>query len=443
LLAIWTEVVRLDRRTSAVPYSLVSTFAAITMPVSPEAVSAELPRFHPYLARQSEAGALQAALAYLGVQAPHTGLPYTEAMLFGLGGGVGFSYFVFEYKSARVKTLTLGTRITTLEESSRPQFLQTICERIGVPTRVLQSANPAAANRGVRQALAEGTPPIVWIDLSGPPYHFAPTAEYAAGVVYAWKDDRILLAGRSRRPLPFRRKSFEAARSSIGVPKSRAVTVAPPDHAPNLAAAVLSAVRETRDQMARGIDVGSFRGNFGLAALEKWAGLLTDDRDRKGWPQFFPPGRDLLAALLSVFVQIELRGRGGGAFRGLYADFLVEAAEVGRRRRLAEAVEPFRLSARAWHNLARAALPNSVPALRRLRELTAAREAALARQGADGLEVAKALAEEARRLRRAADDQFPMPASDALDLLSDLRRRVLQIHALEAAALQALRAALR
>ena len=413
------------------------------MPASPEPAPAELVRFRPFLARQSEAGALQAALAYLDVRAPHSGQPFTEAMLFGLGGGLGFSYFVFEYKSARVKTLTLGTRITTLEESSRPQFLQTICERIGVPLRVVQSTSPAIANKGVRQALTEGTPPIVWIDLSGAPYHFAPTAEYAAGVVYAWKTDRILLAGRSRRPLPFRRKSFEAARNSIGVPKARAVVVQRPDRTPNLATAVLEAVRETRDQMARGIDVGSFRGNFGLAALEKWAGLLTDDRDRKGWPRFFPAGRDLLTALLAVFVQIEMRGRGGGAFRGLYADFLEEAAEAGRRRRLKEAVEPFRLSARAWHNLARAALPNSVPALRQLREVTAAREAVLARQGALGLEQAAQLAEQARRLRRAADEQFPMPAADVLDLLSDLRRRVLQIHALEAAALQALRAALR
>jgi hypothetical protein len=150
-----------------------------------------------------------------------------------------------------------------------------------------------------------------------------------------------------------------------------------------------------------------------------------------------------LAALLAVFVQIEMRGRGGGAFRGLYADFLEEAAEAGRRKRLLEAVEPLRHSARAWHNLARAALPNSIPALRQLRELTAAREALLARQGADGLAQADALAEQIRRSRRTAEDPFPLAATDALDLLSDLRRRVLQIHALEAAALQALRAALR
>ena len=410
------------------------------LPIAPPV---ELPRFRPFVARQSEAGSLQAALGFLDVRAPHSGQPYSEAMLFGLGGGIGFSYFVFEYKSARIKTLTLGTRITTLEESSRPQFVQTICERIGAPLRVLHPTTVTAANNGVRQALAEGVPAIVWIDMSGPPYHFPPTADYAAGVVCAWKDDQVLLAGRSRKLLPLRRKAFEAARSSMGVPKSRAVVVGRPDRAPNLATSVLEAVRETRDQMARGIDVGQFRGNFGLAALEKWATLLADERDRKGWPRFFPAGRDLLAVLLGVFVQIELRGRGGGAFRVLYADFLEEAAEAARRRRLKEAAEPLRLAARAWHNLARAALPNAVPALRQLRELTAAREALLVREGAQGLGRAAELAEAGRRLRRTIEESFPLAPADVLDLLADLRRRVLQIHVLESAALQSLRAALR
>jgi hypothetical protein len=123
----------------------------------------------------------------------------------------------------------------------------------------------------------------------------------------AWTDDRILLAGRCAPPAPLSPQVFRSGRRSIGVPKARAVILQRPDRSPNLAAGILDAVRETRDQMARGIDVGAFRGNFGLAALEKWAGLLTDDRDRKGWPRFFPAGRDLLAALLAVSFRL-MRG---------------------------------------------------------------------------------------------------------------------------------------
>jgi len=88
-------------------------------------------------------------------------------------------------------------------------------------------------------------------------------------------------------------------------------------------------------------------------------------------------------------------------------------------------------------------LPNAVPALRQLRELTAAREALLVREGAQGLGRAAELAEDGRRLRRTIEESFPLAPADVLDLLADLRRRVLQIHVLESAALQSLRAALR
>ena len=37
-------------------------------------------------------------LAQAGVRAPHTGEPFSEAMLAGLAGGIGFMYAVFEYK---------------------------------------------------------------------------------------------------------------------------------------------------------------------------------------------------------------------------------------------------------------------------------------------------------------------------------------------------------
>jgi hypothetical protein len=37
-------------------------------------------------------GTLRNVLEYQGVVAPHTGEPFTDAMLFGIGGGVGVEY---------------------------------------------------------------------------------------------------------------------------------------------------------------------------------------------------------------------------------------------------------------------------------------------------------------------------------------------------------------
>jgi len=77
--------------------------------------------------RQVEAGALKNVLAHLGVVAPHTGQPFGDALLFGIGGGIGLGYFV--YASASYTALFVATRITT-EETRRPGFLQAMTERL-------------------------------------------------------------------------------------------------------------------------------------------------------------------------------------------------------------------------------------------------------------------------------------------------------------------------
>jgi hypothetical protein len=40
---------------------------------------------------------MRIALANAGVQTPHTGAPFTEAMTFGIGGSIGAGVFSFHY----------------------------------------------------------------------------------------------------------------------------------------------------------------------------------------------------------------------------------------------------------------------------------------------------------------------------------------------------------
>src|SRR4051812_13240267 len=68
-------------------------------------------------ARQSEAGAIRFALTRLGVTAPHTKEPYSDAMLFGLGGGIGVGYYTFDYSG--FVSMYLNTRFMT-QESAKP-----------------------------------------------------------------------------------------------------------------------------------------------------------------------------------------------------------------------------------------------------------------------------------------------------------------------------------
>ena len=45
--------------------------------------------------RHWETGSIHNALVLQGILAPHTGKPYSEALLLGVSGGIAFGYFTF------------------------------------------------------------------------------------------------------------------------------------------------------------------------------------------------------------------------------------------------------------------------------------------------------------------------------------------------------------
>ncbi len=49
-------------------------------------------------------------LAYQGVEAPHTAKPFSEAMLLGIGGGLGAGYILWEFKKYGGAVVVLGFR---------------------------------------------------------------------------------------------------------------------------------------------------------------------------------------------------------------------------------------------------------------------------------------------------------------------------------------------
>ena len=70
-----------------------------------------LPKYKHFDGRHWETRTVQNYFAYNGVKAPHTGKPYTEAMLIGISGGVLMGYFSFAYKGydPHVALLTRNT----------------------------------------------------------------------------------------------------------------------------------------------------------------------------------------------------------------------------------------------------------------------------------------------------------------------------------------------
>ncbi len=119
-----------------------------------------LPGYHHFGGQQVETAALHNVLAYLGVTDAYTGQPFSETLLFGIGGGIGTGYFV--YASGDYTSLFIATRITT-KETAQESFLHTICARLGFKVQTQTASSPALAEKKLRQALKEGHPVIAWM----------------------------------------------------------------------------------------------------------------------------------------------------------------------------------------------------------------------------------------------------------------------------------------
>jgi hypothetical protein len=262
-------------------------------------------------------------------------------------------------------------------------------------------------------------------------------------VVYGLDEaaDVAHIADRAQVPLTTTARELAAARAGQASVKNRLLTLEAPRDFGHLPAAVAESI---------GACVGLFtekppkgpRTNFGLAALRKWAGLLTDTKDPKGWARLFPPGPAMYAALKSTFEFIETAGTGGGAARPMYADFLDEASDLLGKPALRDIAGQFRASGEHWSALARALLPESVPRLKETRELVLRAERLFREQGGDSLAERRRIAGRLSDLKAELAGDFSLTTSESAALRDDLRQRILAIHDLERAAVVDLKEAI-
>jgi Domain of unknown function (DUF4872) len=142
----------------------------------------------------------------------------------------------------------------------------------------------------------------------------------------------------------------------------------------DIRAAVVAAIGRTADCLldpAR----STFDGNFGIPGMRKWAQLLIDPRDRRGWPTLFAEPDGLRAALDSVVGALV----DDGAARRLYAAFLDEAADLLAEPGLADIADTYRTLGDRWASFVElAGRPDVMPTdlATQLPELGAAEQAA-------------------------------------------------------------------
>ncbi len=294
------------------------------------------------------------------------GNPVSEALAFGLAGGVGFLYGVFEYGD--IPTMTIVAR----NQSMPGPFCEALFDRLGITTTVTETTGAKKAATTLDQALADGRPVLCTVGAGALPYLGLPSdisamAPHLVGVVGVDPDSgRLWVDDRAPHPLPVERDAFDEARAAYRAGKHRAVVIesVPGEHdwPTVLATAVAEAVA--------GFDrppVPQFRSNVGIAGLTKWSGLL-DGEGKKGWASVFGSGRRAAIGLTRLYDCVNHAYTSVDAGRPLLADFLDEAAVMADRPNWKDAAEQWRAAGERWRELSSLAVASD-PAIERYAEL--------------------------------------------------------------------------
>lgn len=385
--------------------------------------------------------ALRTLLAAAGVRDPATGAPFSEAMLFGIAGGIGIGVFAFHYAREGFASFFLAGRHRWQDDLG---YLTRACDRLGVQATVVEHGGAKAAAAALRDALAGGRPVVAWVDAASLPHRAMPEAwqggsyhvvtvhgiDEAAGI--AWIGDL------ADDPIAVPLADLAAARARIKQQKHRLLFLEPSSEPPpptDLTAPLRDGLRACFDGLLGADGIGNARGNFSLSALDTLARRM-EGGGKEGWATVFPRGPRLWTALTSLHDFVEHYGTGGGLSRPIFAAFLAEAAERLDDPRLADLGRRYEGLGAAWSALADAALPNGVPLLAEAKALLAAKAERLDDGAPAG--AVRATWEALGALAARAAEDFPLDEAACAALRQDLASRVRTIHAEEVAAHAAL-----
>lgn len=402
-------------------------------------------RTYQFTGRHYETGSIHNLLALQGISAPHTGKPYSEALLLGVSGGIAFGYFTFEYKGHLPQAVFL-TRNTF-------DPLQTMLERLGVVQQVYQTTSAKTAEKNLFDALTVG-PALVWADEYSLPYTHKKSAMYwnmIPVVVYGVEDDEALIADRSARPFRVPLEALTKARARVKDDKFRVVTLESPQSS-KLVSAVQKGIWQCISLFTDKPPKGA-RQNFGFAAYEHLTEMLVNKRNKQSWERLFPAGPNLYNALIGlvdapfappgIFSWIQTFGAGDGAERSVYADFLDEAAILLEKKSLKDVAKQFRASHSQWAAFADALSPSRVPVFKEVKSLLLRRHQVYFEMGDDAQDEIADINARLKKIESTAMKNFPLSPEEYADLRIEWREHVLGIAETERTAIEMLQVSMK
>lgn len=378
--------------------------------------------------------ALHNVLTRAGVVDPHTRRPFTEAMLFGIAGGIGAGMFTFLYEKADFASFFVAGRHSWMDDEA---YVQAACKRLGVETVVKESSGAKPGEKHLRELLAEHGACIAWVDAAGLPHRAMP-AHFGGGgyhviTVYGIDDksSTALIGDMTDEPISIPLADLAAARQRIKKFKNRLLAVKPGKTSADLSALVQGGLQSCVSGLTK-----QKMKNFTLDSFKQWADRLHGSKDKESWERIFTPGKRLWQGLVSIYDFIEHYGTGGGLCRSIFADFLSEAGDALKDAKLGELAKRYEELGHGWTELAKAALYPGVPLFKKAQQLLAEKAELLA-AGAPPDDV-RDIWIQLDALAKEAAECFPLTAKQADALRADLQKRVQSLYDGEVAALAAL-----
>jgi butirosin biosynthesis protein H-like/uncharacterized protein DUF4872 len=288
-------------------------------------------------------GAFRDLLEFHGLS--WTDEPLSEAMAFGLGGGLGCFYYELPDMDP---PLYLVGRGGGLERG--------VCEHLEIDLDLRRTDDPDEAWQWLREELDADRPTMVNADIKELDYLRVKLSNTMHDIVVTGYDEEAgiaLIADNDREEIQrCSIESLQRARGSQGFPSpSHHATwvMRFPDALPEPRTAVERALRQAVANMTETAE--------GLAGLDPACGLDHVERlaeSYPSWPERY--GERLPKALGGLWVFVVKAGTGGAMFRSLQAGFLRESAQLlDGDRRLQHAADVYEELAGEWVALADAA----------------------------------------------------------------------------------------
>jgi hypothetical protein len=339
---------------------------------------------------------------------------YTESMIAGLAGGIGFMYFVFDYTG-------LPPMLTIVAQHHPEPWAAAAFGRLSVPVAEAHSSSTTAALKKLVKELDAGRPVLCAVDRSRLPWHgmLPGYGQDPYLVVVAGRDgDDLLIDDQAGQPARLGTEEFGQAWAAHKKGRHHMMVPGGPPPDLDLAAAARQAIKGTSAHLTGPVLGNNFDVNFGFSGMSKLSDQLRDRKSKTGWATRFGAPVPFFHGMRRLYECLEVELTAPAATRPVYAAFLDEAADLLAGPELTEAAGLFRRSGQTWSRLATRAM-ETADSLRGYGEL-AEQRLELMCAGAGAPEELRRIDERVEELASAYAAEDPLGDQGRLELFDEL-----------------------